>query len=122
MQGDKGAFVLILASHDLVTGSSAPSSAIGNIRLCKNIINKASQRLSCLLKWNRDGSLHPQIQLGFHVLAQIINSPINSGLENRATKSSETLEPETNEQGLRVQGHSIPGEVNIEALRAKKIH
>ena len=35
-------------------------------------------------------------------------------------KSSETLEPETNEQGLRVQGHSIPGEVNIEALRAKK--
>lgn len=70
--------LLSSASHDLVTVSSAQllPSAMWNICLCKNISNRASQRLSCLLKRNRDRRLHPQIQLGLHVLDQIINSPI----------------------------------------------
>lgn len=78
LQRDKEAFVFIWAKHDLVTGSSPwfLASAIWNICLCKNMINKGSQRLSCLPRWNRDLRLHPQTRLGLRVLAQIINSPI----------------------------------------------
>lgn len=61
----------------------------------------------------------PKFQVAYMFFLKWLTLQLNSGLEKRATKSSKTSEPETNERGLTAGGPSVQAS-NIEALWAKK--